>query len=64
MPSKKPVIMTYTDEETRKKFRIVSDKNKRSMSQHLDYLIQTEIKKYEEEHGEIELPKEDNQSNS
>ena len=52
--------MTYTDEETREKFKIVSKRNNRSMSQHLEYLIKKEITNYEQEHGEIEIPKDDN----
>lgn len=59
MPSKRPVIMTYTDEETREKFKIVSGRNCRSMSQHLEYLVKREIHEYEQEHGGIELPKAD-----
>lgn len=52
--------MTYTDNETREKFKIVSKENNRSMSQHLEYLIKTEIQNHEQEHGEIEIPKENN----
>lgn len=63
MPSKKPVIMTYTTKETVEKFKIVADSENRTMSKHMEYIIKKEIHKYESEHGEIQLSETINNDN-
>lgn len=55
MPSNKPKIVAYTEQETLDKFRIIAQEYERSVSQETIYLIKQEIKKYEAEHGEIKI---------
>lgn len=45
--------------ETNAKLKKIAKKEVRSVSNFVDYLIQKEIKRYEEEHGEIELTDDD-----
>lgn len=53
MPSKRPVIMIRTTDETIEKFRILCEKEHRSMSNYAEKLILDTITKHETEHGEI-----------
>lgn len=53
MPTKKPQLKTYVDEETAKKFTIIAENNYRTVSKQLEFLVKKEIKKYESERGEI-----------
>jgi hypothetical protein len=39
MPSNKPRLMTYTSDEIIKKFQYIADKDKRSASKHLEYIV-------------------------
>lgn len=55
MPSKKPQLKSYTTQEIVKKFNYIAEKENRTISKHLEYIIKKEIKKYELEHGEIQL---------
>lgn len=55
MPSKKPKIVAYTDQETLDKITKIAKKNVRSLSQEIVYLVKKEIEHYEKEHGEIKL---------
>lgn len=57
MPSKKPVIMTYTSKEIIDKFKIVAESESRTMSKHLEYIVKKEIEQYESKHGEIKTEK-------
>lgn len=45
--------------ETNAKLKKIAKKEVRSVSNFVDYLIQKEIKRYEEEHGEIKLTDDD-----
>lgn len=56
MPSNKPKLMTYTDETTIKKFKFIANKDNRSMSKELEFIVKNLIENYEKEHGTIELP--------
>lgn len=53
MPTTKPQVKTYTDTETVKKFSIIAEKESRSVSKELEYIIKQKIIDYEKEHGEI-----------
>lgn len=55
IPSKKPVLMTYTEKETIEKFKIVAKNDSRTMSKELEYIVKEKIKEYEKENGEIKL---------
>lgn len=55
MPSNKPRIATYTTHENIRKFKIISAYKNKSMSDYLAELIDTTIKNYEAEHGEIKI---------
>lgn len=55
MPTNRTQLKTYVDETTGKKFKSIADKNCRTVSKQLEYLIHQEIEKYELEKGEIKL---------
>lgn len=59
MPSQKPQLKTYTDKETVKKFAYIAKEQNRTMSKQLEFLVKTEIKKYETERGEIQFEESD-----
>lgn len=61
MPSNKPRLMTYTTEETIKKFEHIAKEESRSMSKELEYIIKEYIKNYETIHGQIEIQEEQNE---
>lgn len=53
MPTNKPQLKTYVDTTTYEKFKIIADKENRSISNFLELLILKEIERYENEHGNI-----------
>ena len=53
MPSTKPIIAVRTDEETIEKFKIICQKENRSMAKQAEKMILDLIHDYETEHGEI-----------
>lgn len=55
MPSQKPQLRTYTTEEVIKKFSYIAEKENRSMSKQLEYIVKKEIEEYEKERGKIEI---------
>lgn len=55
MPSYKPRITVYTDEETNEKLAYIAKLENRSSSNYTEYLIKKEIRAFEMEHGEIPL---------
>lgn len=55
MPSNKPRLMTYTDEEIIKKFDKISQSENRSMSKELEYIVKKYIERYEQKNGKIEV---------
>jgi len=55
MPSNKPIIAVRTTEEVIKKFNIICEKEKRSMSKQAEKMIIELIEKYESEHGVIKI---------
>ena len=59
MPSNRPRIATYTSDEKRNKFKVISAIHKMSMSEYMEYLINREIEQYEKEHGTIIIHKGD-----
>lgn len=55
MPSQKPKIVIYSDNETIAKIQYIAEQDKRSASNYCDLLIQKHIKEYEAEHGKIDI---------
>lgn len=55
MPSQKPKIVIYTNDETIAKIQYIAEQDKRSTSNYCDLLIQKHIKDYESEHGKIDI---------
>lgn len=53
MPSYKPRITVYTDEDTSMKIAYIAKKENRSASNLTEYLIKKAIDEYEKENGEI-----------
>ena len=56
MPSYKPRITVYTDEETNQKLAYIAKLENRSSSNYTEYLIKQKITQFENEYGKIELP--------
>lgn len=54
MPSYKPRITIYTDEETNRKIAHIAKEQNRSTSNYAEFLIKRDIQIYEKEHGEIQ----------
>lgn len=60
MSTDKERIMTYVTKEDKEKITIIAKQiNNRSVSNYLNIMIKQDIENYEKEHGEIEIPKED-----
>lgn len=55
MPSTKPIIAVRTDEETIEKFKIICQKENRSMAKQAEKMILDLIHEYEAKHGEIQI---------
>lgn len=53
MPSKKPRITVYTDQNTIDKFEKIAKEENRSISKEAEKMIIDRIKAYEVEHGKI-----------
>ena len=60
MPSKLPRFTIRTEQDIIEKISYIAIQNDRSTTQEIVHLIKNEIKNYEQEHGEIEIPKENN----
>ncbi len=64
MPSQKPRITVYTDEETNLKLAYIAKSENRSSSNYTEYLIKKDIKEFEKKYGTIQIEekqvKEDN----
>lgn len=56
MPSKKPLLMTYTEQTIIDKFKEIAKAENRSMSKELEWIVIQKINEYEQEHGTITLP--------
>lgn len=57
MPSYKPRITVYTDEETSRKIAYIAKQENRSASNFTEYLIKKAINEYEKQNGEIIIEK-------
>jgi hypothetical protein len=55
MPSKKPQFVIRTDQTTIEKIKFIANKNERSATQEIVFLIKQAIKNYESEKGEIQI---------
>lgn len=55
MPSKKPQILIRTNEENKKKLEYIASREKRSVSNLMEIVIENFLNKYEAENGEIKL---------
>lgn len=53
MPSNKPRLMTYTEQEIIDKFEIIAKSENRSMSKQLEYIVKQYIIQYESQNGTI-----------
>lgn len=55
MPSKKPTIAVRTEQDIIEKFKVICDKNKRSMSAELELYVINRIEEYESKYRKIKL---------
>lgn len=62
MPSNLPRFTIRTEQEVIDKIKYIADENDRSVTQQIVNSIKKTIKDYELEHGTIELPKQDKNS--
>jgi len=58
MPSQKAQIMVRTTDKTKTKLQRIADKEKRSLSNITEIIIEYYIEQYEKEHDVILLPEE------
>lgn len=58
MPSKKPILTIRTTEELIEKYRIISNKENRSISNKAETVLLDYLNTYEAEHGEIRIEEE------
>ncbi len=56
MPSDKPRLVIYTDEETLKKLEIIAKEQNRSSGNMSETILKEYIANYEQEHGRINSP--------
>lgn len=56
LPSELPKFTLRTDKQTLDKFRVVAKKNLRTVNRELEMLMRQHIADYEDKHGEIVLP--------
>jgi hypothetical protein len=56
LPSDLPKFTLRTDKQTLDKFRVVAQKNLRTVNRELEMLMRQHIADYEDKHGEIVLP--------
>lgn len=56
VPSDLPKFTLRTDKQTLDKFRVVAQKNLRTVNRELEMLMRQHIADYEDKHGEIVLP--------
>lgn len=53
MPTNKPQVKAYIDNVTYEKFKIIAEKERRSISNLIEFLIIREIENYETHNGNI-----------
>ena len=63
MPSQKPRITVYTDEETNLKLAYISKLENRSSSNYTEYLIKKAIQEYEKNNGELKIVMQEKEEN-
>lgn len=61
MPSKLPRFTIRAERDIIEKIGYIAVQNDRSTTQEIVHLIKNEIKRYEQENGEIEIPKGDDE---
>lgn len=61
MPSIKPQILIRTNEENKKKLEYLASREKRSVSNLMEIVIENYLNKYEAENGEIKLENSNNE---
>lgn len=54
MPTNKKTIAIYADDTLRKKIEFLSDKERRSISNYIQYILKEKIEEYETENGVIQ----------
>lgn len=57
MATDKPLVKAYISQENYSKIKTIAAKNKRSLSNQIEVLIENEIKAYEEQNGSINIQK-------
>lgn len=55
MPTKKPQLKTYVKIDTFEKFKLIADKENRSVSNMLEILVLEKIENYEKSNGTIKI---------
>lgn len=55
MPTKKPQLKTYVKNDTFEKFKLIADKENRSVSNMLEILVLEKIENYEKSNGTIKI---------
>lgn len=60
MATDKKPISAYVDEQTKKKAAIIAKSEGRTLSNYFGFIISKIVQEYEQEHGEIKIPKDDN----
>lgn len=55
MPSYKPRVTVYTDEETNLKLAYIAKLENRSSSNYTEFLIKKAIREFEEENGKLQI---------
>lgn len=55
MPSSRPKIVIYSDEETIEKLKIIANEDGRKVSNYCDVLIREHVKNYEKNNGNISI---------
>ena len=61
LPSKKPQILIRTNEENKNKLEYIASREKRSVSNLMEIVIENFLNKYETENGEIKPKKSNNE---
>lgn len=61
LPSIKPQILIRTNEENKKKLEYLASREKRSVSNLMEIVIENYLNKYEAENGEIKLENSNNE---
>ena len=59
MSTNKRIFTLRLEDENFDKIKFIADKNKRSITMQIEYLVEKCIEEYEEKHGSIRIPEND-----